>query len=72
MWKMPGSEADTVTAGISTGWCFGGVQYTYYLQEQLVVTAGIQTVTAGAGADVRPDSIFAGTSSIVSAPIGVR
>ena len=72
MWKMPGSDADTVTAGISTGWWFGGVQYTYYLQEQLAVTAGVQTVTAGAGADVRPDSIFAGTSSIVSVPIGVR
>ena len=71
MWKTPGA-ADTVTAGLSSGWLFGGVQYTYYLQERLAVTAGVQTVTAGSGASIEQDRIFAGTSGVVAAPIGVR
>ena len=48
------------------------MQYTHYVQERLAVTAGVQTVTAGAGASMEPDRIFAGTSGVVAAPIGVN
>jgi hypothetical protein len=65
-------RADTITAGVAAGGVFGGLQYTYYLQERLALTAAVQTVGAEAGASVAPDRVFAGTAGIVAAPIGVR
>ena len=69
LWKTPGA-ADSVT--VSYDRFLGGVQYTYYLQERLAVTASAMSVSAGSGVAVGPDSVFAGTAGIVATPLGVR
>jgi hypothetical protein len=71
MWRLDGTSGAVVQTGGEVN-MLAGLQYTRFLQENLAVTLGFNSIAESGGTLLGPEGAFSGGASVVAIPLGVR